>query len=445
MSLTGMRGSTYRAIAPQGHIFYGWWMVAAGGGVQVLGGALLQSATGAYVVLLGEEFGWSKALLSLAFSLARLESGLGPLNGWMTDRFGPRTTMRIGIVVFGTGFMLFSQIHSLPMYYLTYFMMAAGQSLGGFLSVTVALVRWFSRHRSKALSISQIGFSLGGLMAPLVVFALERYGWRPTAFVSGLIIIAIGLPLTQAIRLRPDEIGETIDGVTAEDAAAYALTANARRSNAVAVDGSEDFTVREALCTRAFWCISLGHGSALLVVSVVTVHLVAHLHEDLKYSLAAAGFVVMAMQAMQMVGQIAGGFLGDRFDKRAITIVCMAMHMVGLLLVAYANSFLMVAAFAVLHGLAWGIRGPLMQAIRADYFGAGNFGSIMGWSSTIVMAGTISGPLIAGLMADHFGNYQTGFTVIALAAFAGSVFFLLSTKPQPPSRARAALAAEAAS
>lgn len=184
MSLTGLRGSTYRAIAPQGHIFYGWWMVVAGGAVQVLGWALLQSATGAYVVLLGEEFGWSKALLSLAFSLARLESGLGPLNGWMTDRFGPKTTMRIGSVVFGIGFMLFSQIHSLPMYYLTYFMMAAGQSLGGFLSVTVALVRWFSRHRSKALSISQIGFSLGGLMAPLVVFALERYGWRPTAFVS---------------------------------------------------------------------------------------------------------------------------------------------------------------------------------------------------------------------------------------------------------------------
>jgi MFS family permease len=123
----------------------------------------------------------------------------------------------------------------------------------------------------------------------------------------------------------------------------------------------------------------------------------------------------------------------------------MAMHMVGLLLVAYANSFAMVAAFAVLHGLAWGIRGPLMQAIRADYFGAGNFGSIMGWSSTIVMAGTISGPLIAGVMADHFGNYQTGFTVIALAAFAGSVFFLLSTKPQPPSRAQTALATEAAS
>ena len=91
-----------------------------------------------------------------------------------------------------------------------------------------------------------------------------------------------------------------------------------------------------------------------------------------------------------------------------------------------------IAAFAVLHGLAWGIRGPLMQAIRADYFGAGNFGAIMGASSTLVMIGTISGPLVAGYMADRFGNYQTGFTVIALAAFAGSIFFLLSTKPEPP-------------
>ena len=43
----------------------------------------------------------------------------------------------------------------------------------------------------------------------------------------------------------------------------------------------------------------------------------------------------MAMQAMQMAGQVLGGFLGDRFDKRAITVVCMGMHTVGLLLVAY--------------------------------------------------------------------------------------------------------------
>ena len=125
--MPAIRESFNRTVRPQGHVFYGWWMVAASSGIQVLGGALLQSATGAYIVLLGREFGWSKAALSAAFSLARLESGiLGPVQGWMIDRFGPRAIMRIGILMFGIGFMAFSRIDSLPWYYATYFLMAIG-------------------------------------------------------------------------------------------------------------------------------------------------------------------------------------------------------------------------------------------------------------------------------------------------------------------------------
>jgi MFS family permease len=89
----------------------------------------------------------------------------------------------------------------------------------------------------------------------------------------------------------------------------------------------------------------------------------------------------------------------------------------------------MVVAFAVLHGIAWGLRGPLMQAIRADYFGRSSFGVIMGFSSMIVMLGTISGPLVAGFFADRTGSYETGFTLLAVLAGLGSVFFLISRRP----------------
>ena len=60
-------------------------------------GALLFHAYGAYVVMLRQEFGWSKTMFSAAFAMARAESGiLGPIQGWLTDRFGPRTLIRIG-------------------------------------------------------------------------------------------------------------------------------------------------------------------------------------------------------------------------------------------------------------------------------------------------------------------------------------------------------------
>ena len=60
----------------------------------------------------------------------------------------------------------------------------------------------------------------------------------------------------------------------------------------------------------------------------------------------------------------------------------------------------MVLAFAVLHGGAWGLRGPFMQAIRADYFGRSAIGMILGLSLMIIVVGQVGGPMIAGILAD---------------------------------------------
>ncbi len=122
----------------------------------------------------------------------------------------------------------------------------------------------------------------------------------------------------------------------------------------------------------------------------------------------------------------------------------MAMHCVGILALAFAVNVAMVFAFTFLHGWAWGARGPLMQAIRADYFGTASFGKIMGVSSLIVAFGSSAGPLIAGFLADQTGNYQVGFTVLAVLAGMGSVFFLLAKKPPPPARTERALTIERA-
>jgi MFS family permease len=92
-----------------------------------------------------------------------------------------------------------------------------------------------------------------------------------------------------------------------------------------------------------------------------------------------------------------------------------------------------------LHGFAWGARGPLMQAIRADYFGRSSFGMIMGISSIVVTLGNIVGPMLAGFLADSTGSYQAGFTILAAMTACGSVFFLLCKRPTPPARAGEAL------
>src|SRR5690606_13639371 len=193
-----------------------------------------------------------------------------------------------------------------------------------------------------------------------------------------------------------------------------------------------DFTLREAMRTPAFWLISLGHGSALFVVGAVSVHAISHLQDDLDYSAGSAALVITLMTVFQVIGMLAGGQLGDRIDKRLIAATCMFMHMIGMLLVAFATNVAMVVGFAVLHGFAWGARGPLMQAIRADYFGRTYFGAIMGVSTTIILFGQVGGPLIAGFVADQTGDYVLGFSLMAVLSGLGSGFFIFAHPPRRP-------------
>lgn len=145
-----------------------------------------------------------------------------------------------------------------------------------------------------------------------------------------------------------------------------------------------------------------------------------------------AAVIVSFMTAVTMAGQLAGGFLGDRFEKRKIAMFAMFGHAAGLYALAFGSGLGWVLAFAILHGTAWGMRGPLMQAIRADYFGRKSFGVIMGFSSLITMFGNVSGPLVAGISADVTGSYRTGFVIMATLAGLGSIFFALAHKPMLP-------------
>src|SRR3979490_194144 len=111
-------------------IFYGWYMVVAGCGLQFLQAALLMQSFGAYVAVLRDDRGWSKTALSGAAALHQMEAAiLGPVLGWIIDRSGPQGLIRIGVVVFGIGFMLFSQVETLLEFYGAFIVMAIGSRL----------------------------------------------------------------------------------------------------------------------------------------------------------------------------------------------------------------------------------------------------------------------------------------------------------------------------
>ena len=391
----------------------------------------------AYFPLLQTQFGWSRAMLSGAFALSRAEEGiLGPLQGWLIDRFGPRMMVRVGMLMFGAGFILFSQTDSVLDYYLTFALMAAGSSIAGFLTVATTVVNWFERRRGVAMGIAMSGFGFGGLLVPAIALSLTSVGWRPTAFFSGVLIMIVGLPIAQLMRQRPEQYGYLPDGASTsilhstEDSAPESLELHTTPDQ----DDVTGFTAREAMRTPAFWLLSLGHSMALLTVGAVSLHLIPHIIDSVGLSITAASSAVVVMTIFNIIGQLGGGLLSDRVSKRALAAIAMLVHSVALLTLAYATTLLPVYIFAVLHGTAWGVRGPLMTTIRADYFGRASFATIMGFSSLIVMVGMTSGPLFAGFMADLFDGYRVGFIVIAVMTGIGSVFFILARAPKPPDR-----------
>ena len=407
-------------------LFYGWRMVGAATGMQFLQAALVNNAFGAYVAVLAEERGWSKTALSGAAALQQMEAALlGPVLGWLLDRFGPQVFIRAGVFFLGGGLMLLSTVDSLAGFYGAFVVIAMGGSLAGFFPLNVALIHWFERYRARALSSMSLGLAFGGLAAPIVAWSLQTYGWRPTAFYSGVIAIVVGFPLALVMRNKPEDYGEKVDG-------AVELPLD-KSSSTEEKEPTRDFTAREALRTPAFWLLSLGHGFALFAVHTVLVHAITHLKEGLGYSIATAALVMALVTGFQIVGVVLGWAIGDRFDKRLISAVCMLAHAFGLLLLTYALSMWMLVGFAVLHGTAWGLRGPFMQAIRADYFGRAAIGMILGLSYMIIIIGQIGGPMIAGILADATGDYRAGFTVLAVLAGLGSSFFLLAKKPARPS------------
>lgn len=402
-------------------LFYGWRIVAAGGALQFLQSMLLNQAFGAYVAVLVEERGWSKTALSGAAALKSTETALlGPVMGWMVDRFGAQGIIRAGIVLFGVGFMLLSQIDTLAGFYGAFVVLALGASLCSNFPVSVAIIQWFEKRRARALSMLQFGGALGGMFVVVVAWSIETFGWRPTAFGSGVIAILLGWPLARVIRSRPEDHGETIDGLPPAPKGHGHVEAPSQRM----------FTAREALRTSAFWLISIGHALSLLVVQAVNVHAITHIKEGLGYSLALATFMFTLVTAGQFVGVMLGWMIGDKLEKRLVAAACMLMHAGGLLMLTFATGPVILALSALVHGTAWGLRGPFMQAIRADYFGRRSIGMIIGLSTLITVFGNIGGPLVAGAFADWTGNYRTGFTILAVLSAVGSLFFLWAKPPK---------------
>lgn len=409
--------------------FYGWWVSGTAALMFTIQTAAWGATFGAYLLQVQDEFGWSKLAISTAFSVSHVASGfIAPGQGWLIDRFGSRFVMRIGVLMLGGGFIILSVVNSLWLFYAIVLLLGLGMNLAGFITLNTAVANWFIRKRALALGLSSTGIGIGGLIAPLITWSLVSNGWRPTAFWTGVVIMLIAFPLGQLLRQRPQDYGMLPDGAQPRPEGEAPLTLPK-------IFTTVDFTVGEAMRDRSFWLVSVGHGMALVSVFAVMVHLVPLLVEGHGWSETSAQAMFAVVSTSSLIGQVGGGVLGDRFNKTRLSAGCMIGHCCALVLMATADNGIVIAGAAMLHGISWGVRGPLMMAIRADFYGMRNFGTIMGYSTVIIMVGPLIGPALAGGLNDHFGSYTEAFTLIGMLTGISTVFFLLARKPPVPPRA----------
>lgn len=426
--------------------FYGWWLVPIGGVVHSVTSVPLFHAMGLWFVALEAAFGWNRTQLSFAFSLTRVEGGImGPLEGYLTDRLGPRRIIPIGLVILGFGFLYLSRVNSLWMFYVAFIFMALGQGLGGWLPMTTLLNNWFVRRRATAMGMSSSISRLGALfLIPAMAWAVDpaqdNLGWRTTAVLLAVMSFSIAIPISRVIRNRPEDMGLRPDG----DPPAEDLTPEAGPGAVPVADelspsldrqpADGDFTLKQALRTPAFWLISFGHGFTSMTIIAIMAHLAPLLTLDQGYSVPMAGLVVTAYTAVSMVFQLVGGYVGDRVSKRLAIFFFSAIQAGSIFILITATNLPMVFLFAVVFGMGFGGRNPLTTSIRGDYFGRSSFGKIMGMSQLPMNVLLLIAPIFAGAMRDTLGTYTIAFTVLAALNFLGGTLFLFARKPQLPSR-----------
>ena len=81
-----------------------WFVAFSGMALLCLLIGLNTQCMGLFFIALEQEFRWSRALISGAFSVVRIEgSFLGPIEGFLADKFGPDTMILIGGVITSIG------------------------------------------------------------------------------------------------------------------------------------------------------------------------------------------------------------------------------------------------------------------------------------------------------------------------------------------------------
>jgi MFS transporter, OFA family, oxalate/formate antiporter len=399
----------------------GSWLMLGGAFAAFTVSAGIMQSYAVFLVAFIEEFRWSRAETSIAYSVSQLVAGASsPLVGALVDRLGPRRLLLLGGGLLLVGLLGSASISALWQIILLYgIIMTIGANCLGLVVFVPLLSRHFVRRRGMAISIVQSANGFGrAASAPLVQLLISTIGWRETylaqaAFVAGVI------PLLATLFRRAARYPAISEPVSPSSAAVPAAQL------------SPSWTLSEAVRTPHFWLLFAVYLFTGLGSFLVSLHQLAFAVDRGFDKLYAAGVLGIG-SFLAIAGTIFTGTLSDYIGREWSAILAYGISIVGVicaLLITSPDQGWLLWFHACFFGLTWGARGPAITAKTADLFPGGQLGTILGVITIGSGIGSAAGSWAAGWIFDLSGSYRLAFLLSIAAYLCGCIAFWALRRP----------------
>lgn len=393
-------------------LYYGWVLVALAVLLYAVVLGTTSNAFSLFVLPVSEEYQLTRATMNTAYALFTVGSAaFAPVIGWLLDRYPARPIILTSALLLGGGLSILGLSHStwLSLAVLAV-VLPAGADGAAVLSMSVLVARWFPVNRSRALAISAVGLSLGGvLIPPLSAASIQTLGWRTTLVFTGAAVTLVFVVSIWLLRERPDS------SALATKPAAASSAGTPQHESLAAPE-----PVRVQLRKPALWLIGVSIALIMGVNTTISISLVP-IAVAQGVPVLRATMLIAALSIMAVVSKLLLAAFGNRVDKirLATTLFLLAVPVnLGLIL---ASDFGALLACAASVGLIAGTTPALLQIILVDTFGVASYGTVRGLTTPIIATCTALCARFAGQVYDQTRDYDYTFAVFIVLQIAAAV------------------------
>lgn len=363
-------------------------------------------------VLSGAQVGVVLTALSLGYAAFLLPIGA------MTDRYGERRMLTVGLVGLSVGSVLVAGAWSYPTLLVGAFLLGTmyGTAMPGtnkaiFDSIPVG-------RQNLAVGIKQVGVTAGsGVSALLVTSIASVLFWEAGFYVAAVSAVVVAGLFWISYR------GASVDG------------------------DAEYPDFRELLDNTPYLSLTIAGVCMGAGLFTTTGYTILYLNESVGTTVGFGGFVLAAIQVSGSAGRVLTGWLGDRLPgepRRRIGTILLAQAIGSAVLfagVALVESRLLAAIlFVVLGFFALGFTGIYFSCM-ATLVPASEMGSATGGGQLALVAGAIVAPPTFGLLADTF-SYRASWGMLAALSLLATLFIVRVIRREPPAQSAAAVDSE---